>query len=163
MLVSKEEVFNFLPHKPPFLFVDTVESVTIPENIDKENISSKDLVGAKVIAHYSVREDLEILAGHFPGNPILPGVIQVEMMAQSSAFMTLAINDMKLEGMKVETLLLGVDNAKFRKPIFPGMDLEIHATMDKCRGQMATYHCEIYSAGEKVSEAKFLAQIKVNL
>lgn len=162
MLFNHEEVLKFLPHRPPFLFVDTVESVEVdPEVLKKETITSKDLVGSKVVAHFEIREDLEILKGHFPGNPILPGVVQVEMMAQSSAFVSIAFNNMEKEGVKVETLLLGVESCRFRKPILPGMKLEITAVMEKCRGPIAYYNCHITAAGEKVSEAKFLARLDV--
>lgn len=162
MLFNHEEVLNFLPHRPPFLFIDTVQQVDVdPEVLKKETITSKDLIGSKVIAHFEIREDLEILKGHFPGNPILPGVVQIEMMAQSSAFVSIAFNKMKKEGVKVETLLLGVESTRFRKPILPGMKLEIHAVMERCRGPIAYYTCEILSGGEKVSEAKFLARLNV--
>ena len=162
MLFSHEEVLNFLPHRPPFLFIDTVESVTVdPEVLKKDEITSKDLVGSEVVAHFEIKEDLEILKGHFPGNPILPGVVQIEMMAQSSAFVSIAFNKMEKVGVKVETLLLGVESTRFRKPLLPGMKLKIHATMEKCRGPIAYYTCYIESSGEKVSEAKFLARLDV--
>ena len=162
MLMNKEEVFNFMPHRPPFLFIDTVDRVEVPEGVKElSEVASKDLVGTHVVANFSVTQDLEILKGHFPGNPILPGVIQIEMMAQASAFVSLALNIEDRDSYKVETLLLGAEGAKFRKPIVPGMDLEIHATMDKSRGLIAHYSCEIFSDGKKVSEAKILAQLKI--
>lgn len=162
MLFNHEEVLKFLPHRPPFLFIDTVERVDVnPEIFKKETITSKDLVGSRVVTHFEIKEDLEILKGHFPGNPILPGVVQIEMMAQSSAFVSIAFNNMEKEGVKVETLLLGVESSRFRKPLLPGMKLEIHAVMEKCRGPIAYYDCQIFSAGEKVSEAKFLARLDV--
>lgn len=162
MLFNHEDVLNFLPHRPPFLFIDTVEKVEVdPEVLKKDTITSKDLVGSQVVAHFEIKEDLEILKGHFPGNPILPGVVQIEMMAQSSAFVSIAFNKMKKEGVKVETLLLGVESTRFRKPLLPGMKLEIHAVMEKCRGPIAYYNCFINCNGEKVSEAKFLARLDV--
>ena len=118
-------------------------------------------MGSQVVAHFEIRADLEILKGHFPGNPILPGVVQIEMMAQCSAFVSIVFNKMKKEGVKVETLLLGVESTRFRKPLLPGMKLEIHAVMEKCRGPIAYYTCHIMSGGEKVSEAKFLARLNV--
>jgi 3-hydroxyacyl-[acyl-carrier-protein] dehydratase len=123
---------------------------------------SQHLAGSKVISHFEVREDLEILKGHFPGNPILPGVVQVEMMAQTSAFVSIAFNKMEKAGVRVDTLLLGVESSRFRKPIYPGMKLEIHAEMEKSRGTIAYYKCDIFCAGEKVSEAKFLAKLDVH-
>jgi 3-hydroxyacyl-[acyl-carrier-protein] dehydratase len=163
MLMNKEQVLNFMPHRPPFLFIDTVTKVDIPEEAQgKEGVTSKDLVGSHVIANFSVREDLEILKGHFPGNPILPGVVQVEMMAQASAFVSLGLNGLDSDEYKVETLLLGVESSKFRKPVLPGMDLEIHAIMDKSRGPIAHYKCEIFSEGVKISEAKILAKLNIS-
>lgn len=163
MLMNKEQVLNFMPHRPPFLFIDTVTKVDIPETAQgKEVVTSKDLVGSLVIANFTVREDLEILKGHFPGNPILPGVVQVEMMAQASAFVSLGLNGVSNDEFKVETLLLGVESSKFRKPVLPGMELEIHAKMDKSRGPIAHYKCEIYSGGVKISEAKILAKLDIS-
>ncbi len=162
MLMSKSQVLDFMPHRPPFLFIDTVERVSIPPSIkENETITSKDLVGTVVVARFEVTDKLEILKGHFPGNPILPGVVQIEMMAQASAFVSLGLNGLKSDEYKVETLLLGVESAKFRKPILPGMNLEIHAKMDKSRGTIAHYHCEIFSEKTKISEAKILAKLDV--
>ncbi len=162
MLMNKEQVFDFMPHRPPFLFIDTVTSVDLPATAKEvENVTSKDLVGSHVIANFSVTEELEILKGHFPGNPILPGVVQVEMMAQASAFVSLGLNGLDSDEYRVETLLLGVESSKFRKPVLPGMDLEIHAIMDKSRGQIAHYKCEIFCEGKKISEAKILAKLDI--
>lgn len=159
MLLNEEQVLEFLPHRAPFKFIDTVSELRIPDEVkDMETRTGRDLVGAHVIANFTVREDLEILAGHFPGNPILPGVVQVEMMAQSCAFVSLGLTGLG-DGTRVETLLLSVESAKFRKPVTPGMVLEIHAKMEKCRGTIATYACEVLSNGEKISQAKILAKL----
>ena len=162
MLMNKEQVIEFMPHRPPFLFIDTVTKVDLPSGISElDEVRSKDLVGSHVVANFNVTEELEILAGHFPGNPILPGVIQVEMMAQASAFVSLGLNGLSSGEYRVETLLLGVESSKFRKPVVPGMNLEIHAIMDKSRGPIAHYKCEVYCNGEKTSEAKILAKLDV--
>lgn len=162
MFMNKEQVLEFMPHRPPFLFIDTVREIIMPPaKKEGKNLTPKDLLGSVVIANFEVREDLEILKGHFPGNPILPGVIQVEMMAQASAFASLGLENVNKDEYRVETLLLGVESSKFRKPIVPGMKLEIHAKMDKSRGPIAHYSCEIYCENKKVSEAKFLAKLDI--
>lgn len=162
MFLNKEEVLKFLPHRDPFLFIDSVEKVELAQGMTSSDVSStKDLIGSKVIAHYSVHENLEILKGHFPGNPILPGVIQVEMMAQASAFVALALGENDLGNTSVDTLLLGVEQAKFRKPILPGMTCEIHSQVIKSRGQVAVYECEILSDGEKISQAQIVAKLVI--
>jgi 3-hydroxyacyl-[acyl-carrier-protein] dehydratase len=162
MLLNEQEVLDFLPHRAPFLFIDTVSEVRIPDSIKgKTDITTRDLVGTHVIANFKVRDDLEILKGHFPGNPIMPGVVQIEMMAQSSAFVSLAMSGLNSDSVRVETLLLGVESAKFRKPVLPGAELEIHAHIDKCRGTVANYSCEIFSDGVKISQAKILAKLDI--
>lgn len=162
MLMTKEQVLNFLPHRPPFLFIDTVSELYLPPGVEKlEEVGSKDLIGAKVTAHFEIKDDLEILRGHFPGNPILPGVVQVEMMAQSSAFVSMGLKGFEKNKTEVETLLLGVESSKFRKPIKPGMNLDIYATMTQSRGLMAYYDCEVFSDGQKMSEARLLARLVI--
>ena len=163
MLMDKDAVVGFLPHRPPFLFIDSVKEVSPAQAVldEPETTDTRKLVGTKVISEFEVRDDLEILAGHFPGNPILPGVVQIEMMAQCSAFTSLALKSLNKDKVQVETLLISVEKSKFRKPILPGMKLEIHAQMSKCRGNIASYECFINCNGEKVSEAAFLAKLEV--
>lgn len=161
MLLNKEKVLDYLPHRDPFMFLDNVQEVVLPEGKTADDIQSpRDLVGVKAIADFTVRESLEVLKGHFPGNPILPGVVLIEIMAQASAFVSLPLSNFDLSGLNVETLLVSVTKARFRKPVLPGMKLVIHTTMVQCRGTIATYKSEIYVDGEKTSEADFMAQIK---
>lgn len=161
MLLNKEQVIQVLPHRDPFLFIDSVEYVKLPEGKEGQKlVYTKELPGTEVKAHFTIPEDLVILKGHFPGNPILPGVVQVEMMAQASAFVSLAF-DFDLNAGGVETLLLGVENAKFRKPLVPGMALEIYTAVTKVRGTVAIYESYIISGGEKVSECSFMATLKM--
>ncbi|MCT4643121.1 MAG: hypothetical protein N4A33_12595 [Bacteriovoracaceae bacterium] len=156
MLFNKEKVLEFLPHRSPFLFIDSIESITS----EVENPSNvRELIGTQVIAHYKVKKDHVIFDGHFPGNPILPGVVQIEMMAQASAFASIPVLEKGVENYDVETLLLGSDNSKYRKPIIPGMDLKIISTVVKCRGNIASYNCEVFHEDEKTSESQVLAKL----
>ena len=161
--MNKDQVVNFLPHRDPFLFIDSVQEIDISGCEKQSDFSDpKDLVGAKVVAHFEIKEDLEILKGHFPGNPILPGVVQVEMMAQASAFLSVPLIGEDMSKVKVETLLLSVDKAKFRKPLVPGMKLEITAQISKVRSRMASYEGSITCDGAKIAEAVIMASINIS-
>ncbi len=159
MLIDSELVKEFLPHREPFLFVDSVDSIVLDEGFSGEVNSPKDIIGASVFANFFTREDHPIFAGHFPGNPILPGVVQVEMMAQSSSFALMKAFPNWRE-LKMEVMLLGVSSAKFRKPVFPNMKLNIETSCTKIRGVFMTNECLIKCDGEIMSEASVLASVK---
>lgn len=163
MLLNKQQVMDYLPHRDPFLFIDSVQEINLPATIHElEVVTSRDLVNTHVVAKFNVKEDMPILKGHFPGNPILPGVIQVEMMAQASAFSSLGLTKLNLNNpISVDTVLMTVNSARFRRPILPGMELEIHSNLSKSRGEVAIYDCEVYSGGEKVSEAQIIAKLTI--
>lgn len=157
MIFDFERVCSFLPHRDPFLFIDSVSEIDCPAQTPKE---MKDLVGTKVTAHYRTKAAHEIFKGHFPGNPILPGVVQVEMMAQASSFIMDKIYDC-LEDLKMEVALVSVDGAKFRKPIIPEMDLVIKTTLTKVRGPMLSSDCEIYFDGQLMAQASVMASVRM--
>lgn len=161
MEMNKEAVMKFLPHREPFLFVDAIEKVEHNKELAPgELLPQKEVVGSKVTAIYKTKEDHPIFAGHFPGKPIFPGVCQVEMMAQSSSF---CLKDCVESGKDVEmdVALVSVSAAKFRKPIFPGMDLVIETECTKSRGPMLENICKVFHNGELMSEATVMASVRL--
>ena len=160
MLCEYEDVLNFLPHRDPFLFIDKVENVWFEDREIKEGeiINLRETVGMKAHAHYRTKADHPIFAGHFPGNPILPGVVQVEMMAQATSFVIFKARP-DARGKQLEVALLGVDKTRFRKPILPEMDLEIKTICTKSRGTIMSNTCEIYHDGQLMSQAEVLASV----
>jgi 3-hydroxyacyl-[acyl-carrier-protein] dehydratase len=161
MQLSKEQVEAFLPHRDPFLFIDTVSKIEMPGD-ESELItvtSIKELVGGAVIAHFHVNKELDVFRGHFPNRPVLPGVIQVEMMAQASC-MLIARSVEDLNNPNLEVALMGVSNAKFRHPVGPGEDLTIHSNCQKVRGPVMSYEAKIFSQEKLVSEAVILASVR---
>ncbi|HEY8526785.1 MAG TPA: 3-hydroxyacyl-ACP dehydratase FabZ [Acidimicrobiales bacterium] len=103
---------DLLPHRPPFRFVDAVDEL-VP--------------GERVRARYQVTGDEAFLAGHFPGNPIFPGVIQLEALAQAGAVALLS--DERYAG--TLPLFGGVENVRFRRQVTPGDEITLDVTMDK--------------------------------
>ncbi len=162
MLMEKSQVMNFLPHRDPFLFIDGVKEILLPEELKgkKGPFTAQQLIGGKTICTFKVDNTVKVLEGHFPGDPILPGVVQVEMMAQAASF--LAIHCKADENSKIEVALLGIDSARFRKPVIPPMDLEVHAKLTKVRGPIQMYDCEIYANGELMSQTSVMASLKFN-
>lgn len=163
MLYDKKQVMQFLPHRDPFLFIDGVKEIIPAESMkgQKGPFKASEIVGSKSICTFKVDQSVKVLEGHFPGFPILPGVVQIEMMAQAASFLTTFCLEKPIEETKLDVQLLSVESAKFRKPILPPMDLEIHSTLMKVRGPMQMYNCEIFSNGELISNCSVMASLKI--
>ena len=107
-----DDPVDLLPHRPPFRFVDAVDEL-VP--------------GQRVRARYRVTGDEAFLAGHFPGNPILPGVIQLEALAQAGAVALLS--DERYAGSL--PLFGGVEDVRWRRLVRPGDELVLEVVMDR--------------------------------
>ena len=168
MMLNSEQVKKVLPHRDPFLFIDSVESVSLPaKDFHMKELRKfplfdlKDLTDSEVVAHYRTKKDHAIFAGHFPDYPILPGVVQVEMMAQATSFIVFLVNENPME-MKMDVALLGINEARFRKPVLPEMDLKLVTRLLKVRGPMITSECKLYHNDQLMSEATVLASLKMS-
>lgn len=163
MLLNLEQVKKILPHRDPFLFIDSVESVMVPQFKEnpKKVYETKEIQDAEVVAHYRTKKEHHIFEGHFPNYPILPGVVQVEMMAQAISFIVLLVNEDPTK-MKMDVALLGITEAKFRKPVLPEMDLKIVAKVVRIRGTMITSSAQLFHNDQLMSEATVLASLKMS-
>ncbi|MBP9674180.1 MAG: hypothetical protein KBD63_03725 [Bacteriovoracaceae bacterium] len=162
MKLSKEDVLAFLPHRDPFLFIDSVDNVTFEDERTWETVSQDkldNLTGGTLFASFFVRPDMDILRGHFPGRPILPGVVQLEMMAQASCFFMHEYLRQK-NITKFEVALLGIEKAKFRKPVVPNMQLKIQSHLTKVRGTMMTFDTKLLCEEQMISECSLMAGYK---
>jgi 3-hydroxyacyl-[acyl-carrier-protein] dehydratase len=109
---NSDQLVALLPHRPPFRFVDAVD--------DYE-------AGVSIVARYRVTGDEDFLAGHFPGNPVLPGVIQLEALAQAGAIAVLA--DPRYAGRL--PLFGGVEKVRWRRIVRPGDELVLRVELEQ--------------------------------
>jgi len=135
-------VMELLPHRYPMLMIDRI----------KEMKGDEFAIGVK-----SVTNNEPFFQGHFPGNPVMPGVLIVEAMAQTAG--ALVINNLGTAGATQLVYFMTVDKARFRKPVVPGDTLEIHVTKLQSRGTVWKYHGEGKVNGVLVAEADFGAMI----
>jgi len=136
------KVLDALPHRYPLLLVDRVRSIHL---------------GERIHAVKAVSMNEEFFQGHFPGSPIMPGVLQIEALAQAAAI--LGIETMELAGTGKLVLFMGIENAKFRAPVTPGCLLDLEVEFTKKRARVCKFAGKA-SVEEKVScEVEFTAMI----
>ena len=134
------EIMKLLPHRYPFLLVDRIESCD-----DKESI-----VGIK-----NVTINEPFFQGHFPGLPVMPGVLQLEAMAQTAGILLNRIAG-NSDGVP---FFMGIDGARFRRVVKPGDQLRIAVKITKLRARIARFTAEITVDGEVASEAEMICMI----
>ncbi len=161
MKYNKNDIKDFIPHREPFLFLDSIDDVLLEEHLVGKQwgeFGLKDLEGVQVHASYKVASEHVILDGHFPGNPILPGVVQIEIMAQASCFVLVPVfRDYKKINLKIS--LVTVDKVKLRKPLLPNDQLSIITKCKKVRGNMLSFDAKIFQQEKICSEASFMANV----
>ncbi len=145
--LSQADILAILPHRYPFLLVDRVLSVS-------EGPKAGSRVGRRIKAVKQVTFNEPFFQGHFPGNPVMPGVLIIEAMAQAGALAYI-----KPEDPKSDLAIAHVRSAKFRKPVVPGDSLVLEGQVLKDRGHMILVELKGYVEGELVAEAEILAFI----
>jgi len=114
-VLGREEIEAILPHRPPFLLIDEVVELE---------------PGERVVARKTVRPDEWYLSGHFPGRPVMPGVLIVEAMAQTGSVAVLS----QEENRGRLALFAGIDDVRFKRIVEPGDELELECTLEAVRG-----------------------------
>jgi 3-hydroxyacyl-[acyl-carrier-protein] dehydratase len=127
--LGKGEIEQILPHRDPFLLLDVVLELE---------------PGVRVVARKLVRPDEWYLAGHFPGRPIMPGVLMVEAMAQAGAVAVLADE----ENRGKLALFAGIDDVRFKRIVEPGDELELTCELERVRGPIGRGKATATVAGE---------------
>ncbi len=159
--LSIESIRRFLPHRAPFLLVDRVLSV-IPQG-ELADLGTSKVCGTKVTALKNFTYNEPFVPGHFPEYSIIPGVILLETLAQAASFAMYPFvkADPHSDQQKMECILIGVDGARFRKPVIPGDQLTIEAEVIKARGRFWTFLAKGLVDGNVVVEAEMLASVSV--
>jgi 3-hydroxyacyl-[acyl-carrier-protein] dehydratase len=135
-------VMAALPHRYPFLLIDRVEEL-VPRQ--------------RIVAIKAVTINEPFFQGHFPGRPIMPGVLLVEAMAQASG--VLAVESLGLSGTGKLVYFMAIDSAKFRRPVEPGVLLRIEVDLVQDRGKVCKFAGRVTIDGQLAAETNFTAMI----
>jgi 3-hydroxyacyl-[acyl-carrier-protein] dehydratase len=141
-VLETADLFRVLPHRYPFLLVDRVIDIRGDESA----------IGIK-----SVTVNEPFFPGHFPGQPVMPGVLLLEGMAQTAGAVCAAAHSTR--GKPPQVLLVTVDKAKFRRPVLPGHTIEYHIRKLTRRRNMWWFRGEAMVAGQMVAEAEIGAML----
>jgi len=140
--LSVVEIQKLIPHRFPFLLVDRVIDIT---------------EGESITAIKNVTMNEWFFQGHFPGAPVMPGVLIVEAMAQTGGVLMMK----KLSGAEAPKAVyfMTINNVKFRKPVTPGDTLKFVVTITKMKGAIGTMHGNAFVGEDKVAEADMMAMV----
>ena len=143
MKLNKKEIAELLPHREPMLLID--------ELIDIKNLHS-------ATAIMDVKKDAFYVDGHFPGNPVMPGVLIVEAFGQAAAALTAHGVDKKEYENKL-VFLMSVEKARFRNPVIPDCKLELKIEAVRSHGRVWKYKGEAFVEGKRMADAQWSATI----
>ena len=135
------DIIKVLPHRYPFILIDRIE-ITEP--------------GERLIALKNMTINEPFFQGHFPGQPVMPGVLSLEIMAQAGSFLMLSQVE---DPLSTNMFFSAVEKTKFRKPIVPGDQLMVHMTLVKKKLNLCKFHGVCKVDDEIVAEAFFSANL----
>ena len=141
MIINQEEIKQYLPHREPFLFLDKCEIIEI---------------GIKGIGYRKFLPNEFFFQGHFPGNPIVPGVILVEALAQTAG---IVVSESLKKYNEKSVLFMSVNKAKFRKPVIPNDKIIFEVNFINSVKNVYKFFGIASKENTKVSEAEFSAMI----
>tara|TARA_B100000787_G_scaffold138556_1_gene107441 strand:- start:286 stop:738 length:453 start_codon:yes stop_codon:yes gene_type:complete len=141
--LNKLQIADLLPHREPMLLID--------ELYDIEKLSS-------ATAIVNVKKDSFFVQGHFPGNPVMPGVLIVEAFGQAAAALTAHGIDKETYDNKL-VFLMGIEKARFRNPVIPNCKLELKIQAIRTHGRVWKYKGEAFVENKKMADAQWSATI----
>ena len=136
------QILKALPHRFPLLLVDRVKSVEL---------------GERIHAVKAVTFNEDFFQGHFPGAPIMPGVLQIEALAQTAAI--LGIESFELSGTGKLVYFMAIENAKFRSPVTPGCLLDLKVEFVQKRSRVSKFKGSASVDGKVTTQVEFTAMI----
>jgi 3-hydroxyacyl-[acyl-carrier-protein] dehydratase len=139
-----QEVLAHLPQRYPFLMIDTVREIE---------------PGKRIVAVKNVSANEPHFQGHFPGRPIMPGVLILEAMAQAAGLLVFRSEGTQPDASAVY-YYVGIDGARFKKPVVPGDVLEIEVTIERFMRGIGKFRCTARVAGQTVAEAMILCAMR---
>ena len=143
-MMDIQEILTRLPHRYPFLLVDRV--------LELEK-------GKRILALKNVTMNEPFFAGHFPNRPVMPGVMMLEALAQAAAI--LAFDDM---GVRPDDdtvfYFVGIDNARFKRPVVPGDQLMLHATLDRAKAGIVKFTARAMVGEAVAAQAELMCTMR---
>ena len=143
-MMDIQEILKRLPHRYPFLLVDRV--------LELEK-------GKRILALKNVTMNEPFFAGHFPNRPVMPGVMMLEALAQAAAI--LAFDDM---GVRPDDdtvfYFVGIDNARFKRPVVPGDQLMLHATLDRVKAGIVKFTARAMVGEAVAAQAELMCTMR---
>ena len=143
IILNKKQIIDLLPHREPMLLLEELRNI-------------KKLFSATAIVN--VRKDSFFVQGHFPGNPVMPGVLIVEAFGQAAAALTASGIDKKEYENKL-VFLMGIEKARFRNPVIPDCTLELNIEATRSHGRVWKYKGEALVDGKRMADAQWSATV----
>jgi 3-hydroxyacyl-[acyl-carrier-protein] dehydratase len=142
-MMDRDEILSLLPHRDPFLMVDHLVEVD---------------PGQRAVGVKSVRADEDWARGHFPGEPIFPGVLIAEALAQVAALVFLSAHRDRAGS---TVYLVGIDKIRFRRPVRPGEELRLEVTVTGQKRRIWMFEGRATVDGARVADGSFMATVQV--
>ena len=136
--LHRDQIMEILPHRDPMLFIDRV--ISLEEGV--------------LTAESDIKPDASFFKGHFPGMPIMPGILIIETVAQAGALLAALTQDVEADKVLA---LVNVENVKFRRSVYPNETMRVEVRIEKIRGRFYKFKGAAYVGGALVAEPSFSA------